>query len=71
MLARMRGPMALAELEREIAVSGTGLDRLRLMETPFVPEVRLHLAEDAIVESSHVRQRRHSSCDGGSDINRR
>ncbi|MGC1211950.1 MAG: 50S ribosomal protein L11 methyltransferase [Micromonospora sp.] len=41
--------MALAELEREIAVSGTGLDRLRLMETPFVPEVRLHLAEDAIV----------------------
>ncbi|MFC4109331.1 class I SAM-dependent methyltransferase [Micromonospora zhanjiangensis] len=33
-------------------MSGTeppGLDRLRLTGTPFVPEVRLHLAEDAIV----------------------
>ena len=49
MLARVRCPTALAELEREIAASGTGLDRLRLMATPFVPEVRLHLAEDAIV----------------------
>ncbi|MCI4061666.1 50S ribosomal protein L11 methyltransferase [Micromonospora sp. R77] len=45
----MRSPTALAELEREIAVPGAGLDRLRLTETPFVPEVRLHLAEDAIV----------------------
>jgi predicted nicotinamide N-methyase len=26
-----------------------GLDRLRLVEAPLVPEVRLHLAEDAIV----------------------
>jgi predicted nicotinamide N-methyase len=26
-----------------------GLDRLRLVESPLVPEVRLHLAEDAIV----------------------
>ncbi|MFC4150307.1 class I SAM-dependent methyltransferase [Micromonospora mangrovi] len=45
----MRSPAALAELEREIAAPGAGLDRLRLTETPFVPEVRLHLAEDAIV----------------------
>ncbi|GIH17415.1 class I SAM-dependent methyltransferase [Rugosimonospora africana] len=27
----------------------SGLDRLRLVEAPLVPEVRLHLAEDAIV----------------------
>ncbi|MGC5308801.1 class I SAM-dependent methyltransferase [Micromonospora zamorensis] len=40
---------ALTELEREIDAPGTGLDRLRLVPTPFVPEVRLHLAEDAIV----------------------
>ncbi len=40
---------ALLELEREVATQGTGLDRLRLVEVPFVPEVRLHLAEDAIV----------------------
>ncbi|WP_410810830.1 class I SAM-dependent methyltransferase [Micromonospora sp. 067-2] len=40
---------ALSELEREIDAPGGGLDRLRLMPTPFVPEVRLHLAEDAIV----------------------
>ncbi|WP_446215945.1 class I SAM-dependent methyltransferase [Micromonospora sp. IBHARD004] len=45
----MRDRTALADLEREITVPGSGLDRLRLMETPFVPEVRLHLAEDAIV----------------------
>ncbi|WP_091345981.1 class I SAM-dependent methyltransferase [Micromonospora rhizosphaerae] len=51
MLAPVRGPTAraLAELEREIAAPGAGLDRLRLVRTPFVPEVRLHLAEDAIV----------------------
>ncbi|SCG64120.1 class I SAM-dependent methyltransferase [Micromonospora inositola] len=49
MLAPVRDRTALAELEREITVPGSGLDRLRLMETPFVPEVRLHLAEDAIV----------------------
>jgi predicted nicotinamide N-methyase len=49
MLASMRSPTALADLEREIAVPGAGLDRLRLTETPFVPEVRLYLAEDAIV----------------------
>jgi predicted nicotinamide N-methyase len=40
---------ALLELEREVATRGAGLDRLRLVEVPFVPEVRLHLAEDATV----------------------
>lgn len=40
---------ALTELEHEIDAPGGGLDRLRLVPTPFVPEVRLHLAEDAIV----------------------
>ncbi|MFF5071834.1 class I SAM-dependent methyltransferase [Micromonospora olivasterospora] len=47
----MRGPAAaaLTDLEREIDAPGAGLDRLRLVRTPFVPEVRLHLAEDAIV----------------------
>ena len=51
MLAPMKGAAAaaLSELEREIDAPGDGLDRLRLMPTPFVPEVRLHLAEDAIV----------------------
>ena len=51
MLAPMSGAAAdaLTELEREIDAPGAGLDRLRLMPTPFVPEVRLHLAEDAIV----------------------
>ncbi|MFI9641582.1 class I SAM-dependent methyltransferase [Micromonospora sp. NPDC051925] len=47
----MNGPStaALTELEAEIDAPGDGLDRLRLVPTPFVPEVRLHLAEDAIV----------------------
>ncbi|WP_433343363.1 class I SAM-dependent methyltransferase [Micromonospora sp. CA-111912] len=47
----MKGPAAaaLSELEREVGAPGDGLDRLRLVATPFVPEVRLHLAEDAIV----------------------
>ncbi|WP_372495191.1 class I SAM-dependent methyltransferase [Micromonospora phytophila] len=47
----MRGATAdaLTELEREIDAPGGGLDRLRLRRTPFVPEVRLHVAEDAIV----------------------
>ncbi|WP_089006110.1 class I SAM-dependent methyltransferase [Micromonospora viridifaciens] len=45
----MRGPTALADLEREITAPGGGPDRLRLVATPFVPEVRLHLAEDAIL----------------------
>ncbi|MCX5066238.1 50S ribosomal protein L11 methyltransferase [Micromonospora lupini] len=51
MLAPMRGAAAtaLTELEREIDAPGFGLDRLHLVPTPFVPEVRLHLAEDAIV----------------------
>ncbi|TDB69887.1 methyltransferase [Micromonospora sp. KC721] len=40
---------ALAVLKREIEAPGDGLDRLRLAPTPFVPEVSLHLAEDAIV----------------------
>ncbi|MGC5017978.1 class I SAM-dependent methyltransferase [Micromonospora sp. DT47] len=47
----MTGPAAaaLTELEREIIAPGGGLDRLHLVQTPFVPEVRLHLAEDPIV----------------------
>ncbi|TDB71402.1 methyltransferase [Micromonospora sp. KC723] len=47
----MNGPStaALAVLEREVEAPGDGLDRLRLAPTPFVPEVSLHLAEDAIV----------------------
>jgi predicted nicotinamide N-methyase len=40
---------ALLDLEREVATQGTGIDRLRLVEVPFVPEVRLHLAEDPTV----------------------
>jgi predicted nicotinamide N-methyase len=41
---------ALADLEDKLVPSnGSGLDRLRLVEVPFVPEVRLHLAEDSIV----------------------
>ncbi|MDH6465397.1 putative nicotinamide N-methyase [Micromonospora sp. A200] len=40
---------ALSVLAREIDAPGDGLDRLRLVPTPFVPEVWLHLAEDAIV----------------------
>lgn len=39
----------MLELEREVATRGAGLDRLHLVEVPFVPEVRLHLAEDATV----------------------
>jgi predicted nicotinamide N-methyase len=39
----------LLELEQEVATRGSGLDRLHLVEVPFVPEVRLHLAEDATV----------------------
>ncbi|MGN9775753.1 class I SAM-dependent methyltransferase [Micromonospora sp. H33] len=39
----------LVDLEREIGAPGAGLDRLCLVPTPFVPEVRLHLAEDPIV----------------------
>ena len=35
---------ALAELRHEVTTPGTGLDRLRLVEVPFVPEVRLYLA---------------------------
>ncbi|SCL18970.1 Predicted nicotinamide N-methyase [Micromonospora pallida] len=40
---------AAAALRREIHTPGTGLDRLRLVPTPLVPEVRLHVAEDAIL----------------------
>ncbi|MFR9778492.1 class I SAM-dependent methyltransferase [Micromonospora sp. MS34] len=49
MLAPVRGYTALSDLEQEIAEPGGGPDRLRLVATPFVPEVRLHLAEDAIL----------------------
>ncbi|WP_091663408.1 class I SAM-dependent methyltransferase [Micromonospora auratinigra] len=45
----MTDQTALADLEREIAVPGGGPDGLRLIAAPFVPEVRLHLAEDAIL----------------------
>ncbi len=46
----MSRPGALAYLEDELlAPEVSGLDRLRLVEAPFVPEVHLHLAEDAIV----------------------
>ncbi len=41
---------AFAYLQGELlAPNAPGLDRLRLVETPLVPEVRLHLAQDAIV----------------------
>ncbi|SCG48676.1 Predicted nicotinamide N-methyase [Micromonospora humi] len=49
MLAPMSTTTALTDLQREITAPGAGPDRLRLMATPFVPEVRLHLAEDAIL----------------------
>ncbi|WP_320066970.1 class I SAM-dependent methyltransferase [Micromonospora sp. RTGN7] len=51
MLAPVKTPAAaaLTDLKREIEAPGAGLDRLRLVSTPFVPEVRLHLAEDPIV----------------------
>ncbi|MEU1838953.1 class I SAM-dependent methyltransferase [Micromonospora chersina] len=49
MLAPVRTQTPLADLEREITAPGDGLDRLRLVAAPFVPEVRLHLAEDAIL----------------------
>ncbi|MFK3982261.1 class I SAM-dependent methyltransferase [Micromonospora sp. NPDC050397] len=40
----------LADLESKVSgVDAGGLDRLHLVEVPFVPEVRLHLAQDAIV----------------------
>lgn len=45
-----RSASALADLARKVAVSGDpGLDRLRLVPVPSVPEVRLYLAEDPIV----------------------
>jgi predicted nicotinamide N-methyase len=45
---------ALSHVERQVfsdllAPGAGGSDQLRLTEVPFVPEVRLHLAEDAIV----------------------
>jgi len=41
---------ALADLERKVLPPDiAALDQLRLVQVPFVPEVRLHLAEDAIV----------------------
>ncbi|SCL24038.1 Predicted nicotinamide N-methyase [Micromonospora inyonensis] len=51
MLARMDGATrdAAAALRREIHAPGHGPDRLRLAPTPLVPEVRLHVAEDAIL----------------------
>lgn len=47
-MGSVRGDV-VAALRREIHAPGCGLDRLRLVPTPFVPEVKLHLAEDAIV----------------------
>ncbi len=41
---------ALADLEGKLRPSGeSGLDRLRIFRVPMVPEVRLYLAEDAVV----------------------
>ena len=40
-----------------MATPGTGLDRLRLVEVPFVPEVRLHVAEDATVWWARMQAR--------------
>jgi predicted nicotinamide N-methyase len=41
---------AIAYLQAELlAPNRPGLDRLRLVEAPLVPEVRLHLAQDPIV----------------------
>lgn len=48
---------ALLDLEREVAAPGTGLDRLRLVEVPFVPEVRLHVAQDATVWWARMQAR--------------
>jgi predicted nicotinamide N-methyase len=38
-----------AALDAMLAPEVAGLDGLRIAEVPFVPEVRLHLAEDAII----------------------
>jgi hypothetical protein len=44
---------AFAYLQGELlAADAPGLDRLRLVEAPLVPEVRLHLAQDAIPGSA-------------------
>lgn len=45
---------ALTDIERRVlrellAPGAAGLDQLHLAEVPFLPELRLHLAEDAIV----------------------
>jgi predicted nicotinamide N-methyase len=48
---------ALLDLEREVATPGSGLDRLNLVEVPFVPEVRLYLAEDATVWWARMQAR--------------
>ncbi|MEH1013253.1 50S ribosomal protein L11 methyltransferase [Micromonospora sp. CPCC 206060] len=40
---------ALTDLRGKVSAGDDGLDRIRLVDAPFVPEVRLHLAEDAIV----------------------
>lgn len=46
----MTRPGAIAYLEDTLTEPDiAGLDRLRLVEAPLVPEIRLHLAEDAIV----------------------
>jgi predicted nicotinamide N-methyase len=36
-------------LDPFVALDAVGLDGLRLTEVPFVPEIRLHLAEDSVV----------------------
>ena len=40
-----------------MATPGSGLDRLRLVEVPFVPEVRLHVAQDAMVWWARMQAR--------------
>src|SRR5262249_40459605 len=42
------GPIAYLE-DTLMEPNVCGLDRLRLVEAPLAPEIRLHLAEDAIV----------------------
>jgi predicted nicotinamide N-methyase len=58
---------ALHELEREVATSDSaasggadaagGLDRLRLVDVPLVPEVRLYLAQDSTVWWARMQAR--------------
>jgi predicted nicotinamide N-methyase len=50
----------LFDLEGEVTTPGSGLDRLRLVEVPFVPEVQLYTAEDAMVWWARMQTRSHA-----------